>query len=129
MNRYPVVTFDRLAVELINRTLDLELEPGLVRMSAAVHEKIATKHAAHYALCMAHLPAALADPSYIGAHPHHAAKIELIRRVVRSETSVLVAIGIEPDRRGAYGIASAYCVTEMSITRWRLSGRLLVPIK
>jgi len=80
-----------------------------------------------YELCMRNLELCLASPTYIGLHPTHSGKLMLVRRVMTDERLVLIAVGLEPDGRGAYGIASAYCIREEKVTQWRESGQLVPP--
>ena len=64
--RYPALDLGPLPVDLINRTLGTELEPGRVRLSARAHRHIAEDHPDDYQTCMAALPGAVAAPTYIG---------------------------------------------------------------
>ena len=126
--RYPALDLGPLPVDLINRTLGTELDPGRVRLSARAHRHIAEDHPNDYQTCMAALPGAVAAPTYIGQAPHHARNIELVKRVRGVEGwMVLVAVGLEPDRRGDYRVRSSYLVRESTVEGRRLRGRLLTP--
>ena len=126
--RYPALDLGPLPADLINRTLGTELEPGRVRLSARARLHIAEDHPNDYQTCMAALPGAVAAPTYIGQAPHHARNIELVKRVRGVEGwMVLVAVGLEPDRRGDYRVRSSYLVRESTVEGRRLRGRLLTP--
>ena len=126
--RYPALDLGWLPVDLINRTLGTELEPGRVRLSARAHRHIAEDHPDDYATCSAALPTAIAAPSYIGQAPHHGDNFELVRRVRGLQgRMVLVAVGLEPDKRGDFRVRTAYLIKEATVERRRLEGWLLVP--
>ncbi len=128
VKRYPALDLGWLPVDLINRTLGTEIEPGRVRLSGRAHRHIAEDHPGDYATCMKALPSAIAAPTYIGQAPHHARNIELVKRVRGIEGwMVLVAVGLEADRRGDYRVRSAYLIREATVEGRRLRGRLAVP--
>ncbi len=105
---FPALDLGELPVDLINRTLGTELGPGRVRLSGRAHRHIAEDHPNDYATCMKALPSVIAAPTYIGQAPHHARNIELVKRVRGiAGWMVLVAVGLEPDRRGDYRVRSA----------------------
>lgn len=126
--RYPAVDLGSLPVDLINRTLGTELDPGRVRLSARAHRHIAEDHPEDYQTCIAALPGAIAAPTYIGQSPHHARNIELVKRVRGVEGwMVLVAVGLEQDRRGDYRLRSSYLVRESAVEGRRLRRHLFTP--
>lgn len=126
--KYPALDLGWLPVDLINRTLGTELDPGRVRLSPRAHRHIAEDHPNDYATCIAALPHAIAAPTYVGQAPHHAGNIELVKRVRGVQGwMVLVAVGLEPDKRGDYRVRSAYLIREATVEGRRLRGRLLVP--
>jgi hypothetical protein len=79
--RYPAIDLGPLPVELINHVLATELEPGGVRLSERAHQHIAEDHPRDYALCLASLRKAIAEPSFIGHAPKHNGNFEIVRRV------------------------------------------------
>ena len=126
--RYPALDLGPLPAGLINRTLGTELDSGQVRLSPRAHRHIAEDHPDDYQTCIGALPGAIAAPTYIGQAPHHARNIELVKRVRGVQGwMVLVTVGLEPDRRGAYRVRSSYLVREATVEGRRLRGRLLVP--
>ncbi len=126
--RYPALDLGWLPVDLINRTLGTELDPGRVRLSGRAHRHIAEDHPNDYATCMKALPSAIAAPTYIGQAPHHAGNIELVKRVRGVQGwMVLVAVGLEPDRRGDYRVRSAYLIREATVEGRRLRRHLFAP--
>ena len=127
---YCPIELGPLPVDSINETLGTELEEGNVRVSRTAHKHIAQDHPDDYELVMANLPMAIAAPTYLGQAPHHGSNIELIRRVKSPNNTgyVLVAVGLEPDARGAYAVRSAYVVKAEQVEQRRQKGRLL-PLK
>jgi len=112
-------------VDVINDALGTELDAGNARLSRTAHRHIAEDHPADYAVCMAHMAAVIAAPTYIGQAPRHGSYFEMIKRVsVGKEAAVLVAIGLEPDERGAYRIVSSYLLGAEEIERKRAAGYL-----
>ena len=126
--RYPALDLGWLPVDLINRTLGIELEPGRVRLSTRAHRHVAEDHPDDYATCLAALPTAITAPSYVGQAPHHGENFQLVKRVPGLQgRMVLVAVGLEPDGRGDYRVRSTYLIEEAKVDNWRLKGWLLVP--
>lgn len=122
---YPALDFGKLPAEAINAALGTELEPGSVRLSAKAHRHMVKDHPADYDVCIAALPAAIATPSFAGQAPGHTSNFELIRRIARADgKAVLVAIGLEPDARGAYGVRSCYLIESGKVDERRQKGRL-----
>ena len=123
--RYPALDLGWLPVDLVNRTLGTELDPGRVRLSRRAHRHMAEDHPDDYPTCIAALPAAIAAPSYIGQAPHHGRNIEFVKRVRgRKSSMVLVAIGLEVDERGDYRVRLAYLIKEAALEHRRQTGRL-----
>ena len=54
--RYTALDLGPLPVDLVNRTLGTELDPGRVRLSVRAHRHIAEDHPNGYATCMKALP-------------------------------------------------------------------------
>ena len=129
MPRYKPQRFGPLCVDLINATLELEMEHGEARMPGKVHEKIATKHADDYDVCMRNLPSTLQNPTYIGLPPKHTDKLELVKRVESGAALVLVAVALEQDQYGDYAIASTYTISEDAVDRYRQTGRMIPPAR
>ena len=126
--QYPAVDLGPLPVDLINRTLGTELDPGRVRLSSRAHRHIAEDHPDDYPTCIAALPRVVDAPTYIGQAPHHARNIELVKRFRGVQGwMVLVAVGLEQDRRGDYRVRSSYLVRESTIEGHRLRGRMFAP--
>ena len=114
-------------VALIKSVLGQEHAPGKVRISAVIHTKMATKHRRDYPVCQAHLSQCLKSPDYMGIHPDHPGKIMLVKRVSGlpdGKVAMLFPVGMTRDRRGDYGGASAYGISEKKIGEWTASGNL-----
>jgi hypothetical protein len=77
---FPPIVFGPLAVDMINRTIGTELQPGLARLSSRAHRHAQIDHPEDYALCMRIIEAVVMDPSFIGQAPKHGRNFELLRR-------------------------------------------------
>ncbi len=129
-HKYRPIDFPALPVDLINRILGTELEPGPAHMSGLAHRHAATDHAADYPICIANLAAVIAEPTFIGQAPKHSENIELIRRVPGAGgAAVLVAVGIQLDADGRYRIKSMYLVGEAELNSKRAKGTIKPVLK
>ena len=126
--RYPSIDLGPLPVEMINATLGTELEPGRARLSAQAHRHVAEDHPDDYAACIAALPLAVAEPSFVGQGPGHTRNFEMVRRIARADGRVvLVAIGLEMDEKGEYRVRSCYLISAETVDERRRARRLLPP--
>ena len=97
---FPPIILGPLAVEMINRTIGTELQPGLARLSSRAHRHAQIDHPEDYALCIRFIEAVVIDPSFIGQVPKHGRNIELLRRIPGHDgNATLVAVKMEPDER------------------------------
>ena len=132
LSRYPIGgklterhIIGTVPADAINTTWDgIEAEQKDVWLSYMMHEKVATKHAADYDICMRHKELCLEAPTYIGFHPKHPGVVELIRRVPSRRAVVLVAVALVPNDSGNYSVASMYCVSEKRVEQYRDAGWL-----
>lgn len=121
-----------LDVQLINRTLQTDLEPGELYLSRQAHWHIAKDHPDDYALCMAALRRVGHSPGLIGQAPEHSDNFELVIRFRSTQQKggyVLIAVGLERDQSGLYRVKTAYRVPERTITSRRAAGRLYLPVR
>jgi hypothetical protein len=124
-NKYPALDLGALPVDLINDTLDTELDPGHARLSHAAHEHMAVDHPVDYPVCIGEIAVTIAQPTYIGQAPGHGRNFEMIRRIGRADGSVvLVAIGLEPDARGDYRVRTCYLLELEKVEERRRQGYL-----
>ena len=106
---YPAIVLGPLPVAAINATLDTELEPGRVRLSARARQHVAEDRPDDYSVCFPALAAAIAAPSFIGQAPRRTGNFEMLRRINHPAGKlVLVAIGLETDGTGGYRVRSCY---------------------
>jgi hypothetical protein len=118
-----------LPVDLINAILGTDLEPGSARLSMRAHEHIATDHPDDYAICLDVLAQAIAAPSFVGQDPTQRANFVLVKRVgLEDGRAVLVAIGLEIDRYGFYGVRSSYLIPQKTIDARRQARRLFIVV-
>lgn len=109
-----------IAVEEINKALNLELEPGHGWLSMAADEHIRTRHPADYDICLKHLDAILSQPDWVGQKPSQPDSFELISKVTdNGENIILVAVSIERNAFGNYQIRSAYRLQQHDLDRRR----------
>lgn len=126
--QYPLINYGSLPVEKINHVMDTELEPGNVRLSARAHKHIAEDHPDDYAICIAAMTDAIANPSFIGQAPKSTENFEIIKRVkVPEDKEVLVAIRLEPGKDGYYSIVSSYLIDKKKVDTRRIAGRIRPP--
>ncbi|OAI30226.1 hypothetical protein A1351_09465 [Methylosinus sp. R-45379] len=113
-----------MPVKIINRVLELELEPGVVILSRGAQRHAFRQHGEDYAKCQPHVSSIVAEPLYIGDDFKNHGKIELVGRVIAAEIIVLVAVNIERDRHGRYHIASFYPISEEKVQNRKRKGHL-----
>jgi hypothetical protein len=113
-----------MPIDKIKATLGVELDAGSVRLPQRIAEKICEKHPEALDIFQRNATLVLTDPTYIGEHPKHPGKVELIRRFSSEAANLLIAVALEPTPQGNYNIASAYLVSDNDIQKWRNSQRL-----
>jgi hypothetical protein len=127
---FPPIVLGPLAVDMINRTIGTELQPGLARLSSRAHRHAQIDHPEDYALCMRFIEAVVIEPSVIGQAPKHGRNFELLRRIPGQDgDATLVAIKMEPDERGDYRVVSFYKVTARELHNKRGKGHILPTVK
>lgn len=118
-----------LPTDVINATLELDLEPGLVILSRGAQKHALSSHPNDYPLCLPHVAAVVADPLYIGDDFRNPGRIELIGRVPAIGTFMLVAVTIERDAAGRYNVCSFYPISDKKIQPRRERGFLRVAVR
>lgn len=113
-----------LPAEVINQTINTEIEAGLVILTRAAQIHASRRHPDEYPLCLPHIAAVIAGPLYIGDDAKNPGYIELISRVPAVGGFILVAVNIEMKDDGTYHVASFYMVSEKKIARRREKGFL-----
>jgi hypothetical protein len=101
--------------DTVNLTLDLELEPGNIVLTAGVQKHVQREHGSDYGRCLPHVARVVCDPLYIGDDFRNSGYIEMIARVTAIGTAVLVAVCVEVNGRGQYEVRSFYPVSEQKI--------------
>jgi hypothetical protein len=123
--RYRAVFLGPLPVEVINRALGTELEPGNVRLSAIAHRHMAKDHPEDYEACITALAGAIASPTFVGQAPKHTRNFEIVKRTPRPDRkAVLVGISIEIDEAGEYRVRTCYLVEPGKVDTRRANGTL-----
>ncbi len=117
-----------MPVEMLFRTLGLELEPGDVIFSRGAQKHAHSRHPEDFSLAYLNLQNIIADPLYVGQGLKNQGKIEFIGQVhAEDRPLLLIAVTIEPDRDGNYHVASAYRVANAKVQGRRERGFLRVP--
>ena len=124
---------------MVEKTLDLELQPGGVYISGISQKHMAEKHPADYSIISNYFEAIIMSPSFIGQAPQHANKIEFVKRILILEENddgktlrrhiALMAVSLERDDYGDYRVLSGYLLKEKEVTSRRAKGRLKIPKK
>lgn len=127
-SRQPDLILGPLPVEVVNRTISTELEPGEVVLSRAAQRHAARRHPEDYPVCLPHLASIILNPLYIGDDHRNPGKIELIGRVAAAASLVLVAVDLERDEDGNYGVSSFYTITQEKAQGRRAKGFLKIPV-
>lgn len=124
--RYPAFKVGPLPAFMINKALDLDLEPAEVWVSKACHRHIAEGHPRDYPLIKSNIIDIITRPTYAGQDPKHGSNFYLVRRVASQDEieNILVAIGLELNTHGAYNIKSAYRIDAENVDARRLKGYL-----
>lgn len=125
-NRPSELIIGPLPSKKINKTLELELEEGVVVFSVAAQLHASRKHGDEYARCLPFVGGIIADPLYVGDDDNNPGKIELIGRAVSLGTSILVAVSIDPDDQGRYHVTSLYPVSHKKVEGRRRKGFLSI---
>jgi len=127
MTQYKAFNVGPLPVELINKTLDMYLEPGDLWVSKAAHRHIVEKHPDDYRFIIPALSKLISNPQYIGLDTRHKGNFNLICRHSNDEpVRVLVAIGVERTKYGTYNLKSAYRIKQKDIDSRRNKRTLLI---
>ncbi|MDP2359049.1 MAG: PBECR2 nuclease fold domain-containing protein [Beijerinckiaceae bacterium] len=123
--KQPDLHLGEMPVGKIKTTIDVDLEPGPVVLTAGAQKHAASRHPEDYAECMPHLAGIIASPLYIGDDLNNLG-IELIGRIRALDSAVLVAVTIDKDERGRYRVCSFYPISEAKIEN-RRARRFLKP--
>ena len=124
MSKIKALDLGRLPVEAINRTLDMELDAGSVKISAAAQVHAKNRHPEDFQRCFPYLAQIIANPLYVRDDFRNDGKIELVGNPVGLEDWLLVAVTIALDANGCYNVASFYPVSEGKVIKRRDSGHL-----
>ena len=129
--RLKVLVLGPLPVDLINRTLGTELDPGDAILTANADRHIEKDHFTDYVLVKSSLALVIEEPTYIGQSPRHAGSFELVRRVVGPNgiDIVLAAVTLTRNEFGNYNVHSAYRLTEEKVTARIRRRHLCLPKK
>ena len=115
-----------LPVDSINRTLGHDLSPGDVIFTVAAQRHVLRNHPEDYPRCLPHVRNVVQHPHYLGDDLKNPGKIEMVSRVPALGTGLLVALVIEPDAHGRYGVSSCYPISEKKIENRRQKGFLII---
>jgi hypothetical protein len=114
---------------MVNCTLELELEPGLVILTRGAQSHALKRHPTEYPLCLPHIAGIVSNPLYLGDDLQNEGKIEFIGHAASIPSYILVAVKIARDNAGNYHVTSFYPVSKAKIQHRRERGFLRVAIK
>ena len=125
--KYPARLVCDLPVDVVNKVLGLELDPGEVWVSRACHKHIAEDHPDAYAACYHQLDIVISDPSFLGQSPKHNDAIEVIRRLVigQNQAIVLAAVSMETNQYRNYNVRSVYLIEQDDLDMRRRANRII----
>ena len=121
--------FGPLPVDLINKTLGLELEPGEVVLSRGAQFHAHKRHPDVYNQCLPHVAQVVVSPLYLGDDFRNENSIEMVCRIPAMGAGLLVAISVELTNDGYYHVKSFYPVSEIKIENRRNKGHLKIVVK
>ena len=116
-----------MPADLIENTLNIEVDPGQVKFSAAAQQHAYIKHPGDVPLIVPHLSQIIASPSYMGDDFKNPGKIELVSRIQGVPGAALVALTVERNETdGFYHVCSSYMITQSELDKKRDKGILKV---
>lgn len=124
MSTIKALDLGQLPVEAINRTLNMELNAGSVKISAAAQVHAKSRHADDFGRCFPYLVQIIANPLYVRDDFRNDGKIELVGNPVGLEEWLLVAVTISLDANGCYNVVSFYPISEGKVIKRRESSHL-----
>lgn len=107
----------QLPTAVINAALRLALPEGNVHFSIRAQQHARKKHPADFRVCLRHIQQIVATPSFVGRGPHQTEGFELVSEIQQGQAIVLVAIRMQPDASGQYGVASTYLIDRNKFER------------
>lgn len=120
------VVFGPIPVDLVEVTLEMELEPGNVVMSVGAQKHAYDQHPAEFWSCYPHIASIIANPLYLGDDHKNPDKIEFIGRPPGLGQAVLVAVELILDGDGCYNVCSFYPILERKVEKRKAKGFLKV---
>lgn len=119
-----------LPVEIINRTLQMELEGGDVILTVTEQRHVRNRHRNDYELCHPHLAGIVARPLYAGEDHKHPGKVCLVGGLPGATGDFcLIAISLEVTERGDYRVHTFYPMTREQVLRKRHAGKLKIVVR
>jgi hypothetical protein len=114
-----------LPADVINATIDTELDLGEVILTRGSQAHAAKSHPKEYAVCLPHVASIVTAPLFVGDDTRNPGKIELIGRVAAINSFMLVAVIMEKID-GYYRVASFYPVSEVKIQNRKEKGTIRI---
>lgn len=104
------LTLGRLPIAIINPALGLALPAGDVHFSVRAQRHAYQRHPNDFLVCLKHIQQIVTTPEFVGRGPNQADGFELVSEIQQGKAIVLVAIKLQPDASGQYGVASTYSI-------------------
>ena len=103
--------------EKIYKTLEIDLEAGIVKFSAPAQKHAYGRHGEELKTIIPHLSEIISDPMYMGDDYKNPGKIELVRRIRGENNAALIALKIEKADDGYYHVCSAYFISQSEVDK------------
>src|ERR1700730_10776529 len=124
-SKQPDLVLGTMPVDVLNKTFNLELAPGIVILTWAAQRHAARKHPNEYSICLPHIATIIQQPLYVGDDYDNHENIELISKIRTINLAILDAINITLNK-GCYEIRSFYPISDAKIQSRKEKGFLFV---
>ena len=105
-------------VEIIYKTLGIEMDAGRVKFSAPAQRHAFDRHPVDFPMIVPHLGPLLTSPLYLGDDFRNPGKIELVGRFRGYDGAALVSLTVaRNDRDGCYHVCSTYLITQATLDK------------
>ena len=105
-------------VEIIYKTLGIEMDAGPVKFSVPAQRHAFARHPDDFPIIIPHLSQILTSPLYLGDDFKNPGKIELVGRIWGVGGAALVSLTVAKNvRDGCYHVASTYLITQAELDK------------
>jgi len=118
--RWTTIELGPLPIEAIKYYLGISLAPGQVVFHWHAQKHAFEEEDKRYRekICSPHYVSTICDPTHVGQQPKYIGKaFDIVRVVSDVGPIVLLGIGITPQKKGIYGVHSAYLLESDTLER------------